>query len=122
MRAPVTTSPATVTLLDRLFVIDTIAWGSIAFGARRCSIVRCTSNGVRPATGTCPANGTVIMPSCPTTCSGINTLRDPGETPSALDPGPNRPPPAASQIETATVSPTPILGCGGLPYFLKRAE
>src|SRR3712207_8621064 len=55
----------------------------------------------------------------PTTCSGIVTLRDPGETLSVGE-VPNRPPPAASQIDTMIVSPTPIFDCGGLPYFLKR--
>jgi polysaccharide export outer membrane protein len=30
---------------------------------------------------------------------------------------PKSPPPAASQIVTVTVSPAPILGAGGLPYF-----
>ena len=44
------------------------------------------------------------------------TLREPGDTP-AIGDEPKSPPPAASQIVTVTVSPIPIFGAGGLPYF-----
>src|SRR5216684_4059066 len=61
-----------------------------------------------------------MPPSRPTICSGIVTLREPADTWSVGDVL-NSPPPAASQIETTTESPIPIFGCGGNPYFLKRA-
>src|SRR5262249_62205182 len=93
--------------------------GSIAFSASRCSIPRCTSTVDRLATGMRPANGTLTPPSAPTTCSGIATLREPGETP-AIGEAPNSPPPAASQVVIEIVSPVPLLGGVGLPYFPKR--
>ena len=83
-------------------------------------MLRCTSSGSRPATWMRPPNGTLMAPSWATICSGIVTLRDPLETWSVGE-APNKPPPAASHIDTTTESPTPIFGCGGLPYFLKRA-
>ena len=62
------------------------------------------------------AKGTQIAPSRATTWSGMVTLREPGETPVVI-PAPKSPPPAASQIVAVIVSPIPILGSGGLPYF-----
>ncbi len=61
-----------------------------------------------------------MPPSPPTNCSGMVTLREPADTRSFAEVL-NSPPLAASQIETTTPSPMPIFGCGGLPYFLKRA-
>src|SRR5438132_3984488 len=110
------TSPDTVAELLTLLVTTTITCGSIAFSARRPSMVRWTSSGDRPATGMRSAKGTLIAPSRATTCSGMVTLREPGETPT-VDDVPKSPPPAASQIVTVTVSPIPILGAAGLLYF-----
>jgi hypothetical protein len=74
-----------------------------------------------PATATRPANGTLIAPSRATTWSGTVTLREPVGMVSV--PGaPNSPPPAASQIDTTTVSPIPIFGSGGFPYFQNRVR
>src|SRR6516162_9539215 len=62
------------------------------------------------------ANGTLIAPSRATTCSGIVTLREPGEIP-VVTAEPKSPPAAASQMVTVIVSPIPIFGSGGLPYL-----
>src|ERR1700738_3912494 len=116
MRDPLTTSPDTVAALVTLLVTPPSACGSMAFSARLRSIVFWTASGDFPATGMRSAKGTLIPPSRATTCSGMVTLREPGDTP-AIDDEPKSPPPAASQIVTVTVSPIPILGAGGLPYF-----
>src|SRR5215472_7461906 len=117
--APLTTSPDTVAALVTLFVITTITCGSIALSARRCSIVCWTSSGDFPATEIRSANGTLIAPSRATTCSGMVTLREPGEIP-VVTAEPKSPPAAASQMVTVIVSPIPILGSGGLPYLRNR--
>src|SRR6516165_11688293 len=67
------------------------------------------------------AKGTLIAPSRATTCSGMVTLREPGVTP-VVTAEPKSPPAAASQIVTVIVSPIPIFGSGGLPYFRNRVR
>ena len=105
------TSPTTVTLDETLRSMRTSTCGWLALPFRRRAISCSISTLVRPSTVIAPANGTLIVPSRLTTCSGRLTAREVLSAAPLLPlvgvPEPNSVAGGASQMLTSIMSPVP---------------